>query len=66
MDEDLKALVFEGATARTGAARRRGTAWVGVRVARASWGWDALMEWSTDTTARAGPRSGNFRAIKHV
>ena len=66
MDEGLKALVFEGATARTGAARRRGNIWVGVLVARASWGWDALMEWSTDTTARAGPRSGNFRAIKHV
>ena len=66
MDEGLKALVFEGVTARTGAARRRGTTWVGVLVARASWGWDALMEWSTDTTARAGPRSGNFCAIKHV
>jgi len=36
MDEGLKALVPEGATARTGAARRRGNIWVGVRVARAS------------------------------
>ena len=66
MDEDLKALVFEGATARTGAARRRGNIWVGVLVARASWGWGALVAWPKDTTARAGPRSGNFSAIKHV
>ena len=66
MDEGLKALVFEGVTARTGAARRRGNIWVGVLVARASWGWGALVARTQGHDGASGTSFWQLRAIKHV